>query len=307
MTHGLSVPGDFETCSNEVLIQGSLSLADYARVLWVLGDESTSDETFSAFEQDLVRAYVQQGGRLLVSGSEIAYDLDRSAGPTQADRDFLHEYLKTAYVSDDANEYTVLGGMSTPLAGLTFRYGVVGEGSPYEEDWPDVLGTWGGSQGVLLYNSGGTGGIAGVAFQGTFPGGAAPGTVVTLGFPIETIVSAPQRDSLMGRIFTLFGGVTSVALEGDEPRHPVTFGLRQNFPNPFNPSTTIRYVVEVAGHVRLHVYDALGRTVATLVDRKQDPGEYTLEWRAERVASGVYYCRLSSGSRNMTISMVLVR
>ena len=307
MTHGLSVPGDFETCSNEVLIEGSLVLGNYARVLWVLGDESTNDETFSPPEQDLVRAYLQQGGRFLVSGSEIAYDLDRSAGPTQADRDFLHEYLKTAYVSDDANEYTAIGAISTPLAGLILRYGVVGEGSPYEEDWPDVLGTWGGSQSVLLYSSGGTGGIAGVAYQGTFPGGIAPGTVVTLGFPFETIVSALQRDSLMSRIFTLFGGVTNVALEGDEPRHPEAFGLHQNFPNPFNPSTTIRYTVEVAGHVRLHVYDALGRTVATLVDRKQDSGEYSLVWHAEHVASGVYYCRLSSGSRNMTISMVLVR
>ncbi len=307
MTHGSSVPGDFETCANEALLDSSFLLPGYARVIWVLGDESTNDETFSAQEQGLVRTYLHQGGRLLVSGSEIGYDLDRSSGPTQADRDFLHDFLKAGYLSDDANEYTVIGNGTSVFSGMNFRYGVVGEGSPYEEDWPDVLVTWGGSQSILLYNLSGTGGTAGVGYQGIFSGGSTPGAVVTLGFPIETVVSAAQRDSLMARIFLFFGGVTEVAA-GDSPEtQPVHFGLQQNYPNPFNPSTTIRYAIETQDHVRLQVYDVLGRVVVTLANEMHNAGEHTREWRAENAASGIYYCRLSAGLQTATIRMVLVR
>jgi hypothetical protein len=307
MTHGLSVPGDFETCANEALLDGAASLSDYARVIWVLGDESTNDETFSVQEQGVVQEYLRGGGNLFVSGSELGYDLGRSSGPTQADKDFLHDFLKCVYVSDDANEYTVTGSSASVFSGLQLRYGVIGEGSPYEEDWPDVLGPSGGSQSALLYNASGSGGTAGVAYQGVFTGGTAPGTVVTLGFPFETIVNQAQRDSLMARVFTLFGGVTAVRTDQAVVGQPLRFGLLQNFPNPFNPSTTIRYTVGSSGHVLLQVYDALGRTVATLVDSRQEPGEYAAEWRPENAASGVYYCRLSAGPQSTTMRMVLIR
>ena len=55
MTHGLSIPGDFETCANEFVVNGGVALASYARVVWVLGDESTNDETFSSAEQPLLQ------------------------------------------------------------------------------------------------------------------------------------------------------------------------------------------------------------------------------------------------------------
>ena len=307
MTHGLSVTGDFETCANDALLDGTVSLSQYARVLWVLGDESTNDETFSQSEQGVVQEYLRQGGNLFVSGSEIGYDLDQSSGPTQADRDFLHNFLKCAYVSDDANDYTVTGNVASAFSGITLRYGVIGEGSPYEEDWPDVLSPGDAAQSVLLYNTTGTGGTAGVAFQGVFSGGTAPGAVVTLAFPFETIVNQTQRDSVMGRVFALFGGVTATAPEPVMADQALAFGLLHNYPNPFNPSTTIRYSLDASEHVRLQVFDALGRLVATLVDERQVRGTYADTWRADGMASGVYYCRLSAGLRTHTLRMVLIR
>jgi carboxypeptidase T len=95
---------------------------------------------------------------------------------------------------------------------------------------------------------------------------------------------------------------------------PLRTGLEQNYPNPFNPVTQIRYSVGVAGgqwstasHVRLAVFDVLGRNVATLVDDQQAPGSYSVVWDASGCASGVYYYRLRAGGFSETKAMLLVR
>lgn len=88
-------------------------------------------------------------------------------------------------------------------------------------------------------------------------------------------------------------GTTSVT---DPPGGPRVFALRDNYPNPFNPSTTIRYELPVASSVRLTVIDMLGRTVATLVDRMEYAGVRSAVWEAAGCASGVYYCRIEAAA-----------
>jgi len=67
-----------------------------------------------------------------------------------------------------------------------------------------------------------------------------------------------------------------------------------NYPNPFNPQTTIRYQLPKAGHVKLQVFDLSGRLVQTLVDENQPTGEYSKIWNAENVSSGIYFYRLET-------------
>ena len=76
---------------------------------------------------------------------------------------------------------------------------------------------------------------------------------------------------------------------------PVSFSLQQNFPNPFNPSTTIEYSIARAVGVKLDVYDLLGRRVAALVDRLENPGQKSVKFDASHVSSGVYFYRLRAG------------
>ena len=83
--------------------------------------------------------------------------------------------------------------------------------------------------------------------------------------------------------------------------------LEQNFPNPFNPSTTIHYQIPNAGHVMLKVYDMLGREVATLVNQEQEQGRYSAAFDASRLASGVYITRLTAGDYTKTLKMVLMK
>jgi hypothetical protein len=87
----------------------------------------------------------------------------------------------------------------------------------------------------------------------------------------------------------------------------VSFVLLQNFPNPFNPSTTIRYNILSRSLVTLTVFDLLGREVATLVDGMQDPGEKTVTFDGSALASGVYFYRLKAGEFVQTRKLVLVR
>ena len=79
---------------------------------------------------------------------------------------------------------------------------------------------------------------------------------------------------------------------------PSIFELSDNYPNPFNPSTRITYVVPVQSEVRLKVFDVLGGVVATLVRGIKDAGKESVEWDASGVASGVYFYRLEATSTN---------
>lgn len=90
------------------------------------------------------------------------------------------------------------------------------------------------------------------------------------------------------------------------------FSLFQNFPNPFNPVTTITFNLETAGHVRLAVYDALGAKIRTLAEGTYSAGPHSIGWDATdegnaRVASGTYFYRLEAGGRVLTRRMVLLK
>lgn len=85
------------------------------------------------------------------------------------------------------------------------------------------------------------------------------------------------------------------------------FALDQNYPNPWNPSTAIRYRVAAEGRVNLRLYDALGREVRVLVDERQQAGEHVVELDGSGLGSGVYLYRLVSGCRAQTRSMILVK
>jgi parallel beta-helix repeat protein len=93
----------------------------------------------------------------------------------------------------------------------------------------------------------------------------------------------------------------------DEKQIPTEFSLNQNFPNPFNPSTKIRYSIPQQGYVTLKVYDVLGNEIATLVNEERPAGNYVVDFNASGLSSGVYIYKLQSGPFVESKKMILLR
>jgi hypothetical protein len=83
--------------------------------------------------------------------------------------------------------------------------------------------------------------------------------------------------------------------------------LRQNYPNPFNPATTIEFALPEASHVKLSVFNVLGKEVAGIVDAEMGAGVYRVSWDANGVASGVYLFRLIAGDFVQARKMALLK
>jgi hypothetical protein len=88
---------------------------------------------------------------------------------------------------------------------------------------------------------------------------------------------------------------------------PREFALHQNYPNPFNPTTTIGFTVGTRHAVSLHIYDMLGRDVATLVSEIKEPGRYRATFDASGLAGGVYFYKLQAAGRTAVRKMMLVK
>ncbi|MDX2128287.1 MAG: T9SS type A sorting domain-containing protein [Chloroherpetonaceae bacterium] len=114
-----------------------------------------------------------------------------------------------------------------------------------------------------------------------------------------------------------FSGFSSIRALGpvtlDVPNRerpiPKDFALLQNFPNPFNPTTTLRYQLPRSGFVQLEVFDVLGRKVATLISETKAAGYYTYTLSANQLAlgSGVYFYRIQSGDFSEIRKMILLK
>jgi Secretion system C-terminal sorting domain len=99
--------------------------------------------------------------------------------------------------------------------------------------------------------------------------------------------------------------ITGIASTGGEI--PAVYNLNQNYPNPFNPSTSIRFSTPISGVVELAVYDISGKLVSRLVNGYKAAGTYTVDFNAARLASGVYFYKLTAGEFSDTKKMVLVK
>jgi len=96
-------------------------------------------------------------------------------------------------------------------------------------------------------------------------------------------------------------------LSTEEEIIATTFELKRNYPNPFNPTTTIQYSLGLAGPTKLMIYDVLGRELVKLVDEYRPAGAHKVTWNASNMPSGVYFYRLESANFTRTQKMILMK
>jgi len=88
---------------------------------------------------------------------------------------------------------------------------------------------------------------------------------------------------------------------------PASYSLSQNYPNPFNPTTKIKFALPVRNYVSIKVYDIVGRQIAELVKGNMDAGNYSVDFNASNLPSGVYIYNLTAGSTKISNKMVLIK
>ncbi len=143
------------------------------------------------------------------------------------------------------------------------------------------------------------------------------GSAWSLGYeyPVGTRINMLFYDELLaGTDLGLFGhnSLPTVSIDKWSSFKPQAFSLAQNFPNPFNPTTSISYELSGDGYSQLTVHNLLGQQIAVLKAGFQTAGHYTYQWKGQDfngtpVASGVYFYRLSMGSNVETRKMMLLK
>ncbi len=110
-----------------------------------------------------------------------------------------------------------------------------------------------------------------------------------------------------GELFALTG-VAIDAIDDELITAPKRFELRQNFPNPFNPGTSIGYELPKAGQVQLILYNSLGQEIRTLVNKNQNAGRYKVRFEMKGFASGIYiYTLVHNGMVIQSRKMILLK
>jgi hypothetical protein len=177
----------FDGVEARAVESGRVALDGYALVDWFTGQESTRDETLSDAEQTLLAGYLAGRGALLLSGAEVGWDLVQHG--SAADQAFYRDWLRAAYLTDDAGTRAV-----DPAGGA--RYAALGRldlhdgtGGGYAVRFPDVIAAAGAGAGAALAYANGAGVAAVEVDQGY--------RVLYLGFPLEGVRDTAQRDALV--------------------------------------------------------------------------------------------------------------
>ncbi len=296
----------FDAASNDAVETNLIHLEDYDIVDWISGEEATATTSFSPAEQSLIMTYLEQGGRLFISGSEIGYHLE--ANGSNNDYNFYRNYFKADYVSDDARSYSTFGtdnGIFSGLSNLDFDNGTHGT---YDVDYPDGIKPFGGSVNNLRYegtdytNSGG----AGIQYMGNFGDSNALGGIVYLGFGFETIYPEASRVDVMARVLSFLG--TSLATD-HLGQIPETFSVSTAYPNPFNGSFAFNVRSENALDLTISIYNLKGQ----LVDRTLEQinvGNNRIVYDSPRLmllSSGVYLLQVSDGHETHTQNITYLK
>ncbi|MCX6831579.1 MAG: T9SS type A sorting domain-containing protein, partial [candidate division Zixibacteria bacterium] len=296
----LDIPYDYWDATHTTL-PDSTSMYSYHYVIWFTGDDRP--DVLNAARVTLLRNFLNRGGRLLLTGQNIAEQLS-----TSADSTFLRDYLKARFVGN-CSAARISGTPLDPI-GMGDSLWVYTYDGASNQTSADILGVLPGANRPLNYESPFTGAAA-TAFAS--PAGY---RVVFCGFGLEAVVNTKtgfaKRQTVMQRILDFLSSSQATGVDDDFSGLPLpsAFELSQNFPNPFNPATMIRYEISPKANGQrfaLDVYNIIGQKVATLASGIARTGSYTAEFDATAEPSGVYLYRLTVGTETITKKMVLTK
>jgi hypothetical protein len=114
-----------------------------------------------------------------------------------------------------------------------------------------------------------------------------------------------QRNDELQRVHRIWQCKKSAEQDQTQQFIPAGYALEQSYPNPFNPSTTIPFMIPSDSYVSLKVYNSLGQEIAELAGREYSAGRHSVTFNASNLASGVYYYAIKAGEFTMVQKMIL--
>ncbi|MFH0733916.1 MAG: T9SS type A sorting domain-containing protein [bacterium] len=292
---GLKTGGvSFDNVKNIALDWAFSDLSGYDGVFWFVGDESSGDESINSAEQDIIKQYLEGGGKFFICGSEIGYDLE-SLGTT-AEKDFYSNYLKSDFIEDNSASTVVI-----PVTGSIFDSLRMKIGQTYVEDYPDVINPINGSIiGMRYENNKG----AGIFYEGKFGGSDKNGKLVYLAFPLETTADDTCFNKIIRNTLTFFEKTES-GVEDEET--PNSFILYNSYPNPFNSSTTLTIQVANNSDVKISIFNILGQEIQILYDGRLNYGKYSYKFENNSLSSGIYIASFKINNKFYTHKLCLIK
>ena len=146
--------------------------------------------------------------------------------------------------------------------------------------------------------------IANVTSSG--PYNIPPGDTIDVAFAISADINLQNLRTAFANARIKYNSIFPSPKDSIKPV-PYIFELAQNYPNPFNPSTTIKFSIPSESHVILKIYDMLGREVRTLLNEEKAPGNYSANFIAGNLPSGVYLYKLTAGNYTIAKKLVLLK
>ncbi len=120
----------------------------------------------------------------------------------------------------------------------------------------------------------------------------------------KMVLEGPFRDGIFVENFVInVSGISKIDIE----KNQLSYQLSQNYPNPFNPETRINYSIAKSGHVKIMIYNMLGKKILTLVDEQKTAGEHSVNFNAENMSSGIYFYRLQTKDFIKSRRMILMK
>jgi len=311
-------------------------LQAYKKIIWDSGNLDTGticDGTTDSDKSDdctLLVNWMDQSSQdvgLWILGDDVAYDFNAHLHSTQA-ADLMNNWCGVQYVANSYYDVTggrVAGGVITPLvkgvSGSIFVHSGV----------PDSFYVFGGCPIINAFDCLDKSTDAAYALEYPMYNSdhyyaavqnqkinSNDYTVRTMwfGFSFMYIRDAESvtpiiRNHIFKDVIAWFQNETNADITGDETT-PAAYGLAQNFPNPFNPATTIKFDMKAKGHVAIKIYNVAGQLVRTLVDEVYEAGHHQVTWDGtnnigSKVASGVYFYKMETKNFSQTKKMVLLR
>lgn len=267
------------TSANERVEDGTILLTNYDMVVWFIGDDSSANITFSANEKAKIRTYLESGGKLLVSGSEIAYNLGRSAAAAY-DLAFMNGYLKSNYVSDGVvGDTPAIGIPGTAFDGVSCAIGTI-----YVDLYPDNITAFGGATNVLSYRTVGRFGC--IVYTGPFGSSTISSQLIYVGFGLENI-SPTDRSNFMKKALTYF----NISTLGVKESVFVEKNKITAYPNPFNNQFEINFNNAMPTTGNITIYDTTGKQVWQ--QHIHNNSDQTIVVQTTTLPSGIYFVKVS--------------